>query len=122
MAATGVRCVEAESGRVRAVWPHDESQLRPGGYISGGTQFMVADAALWFVTFTVVGLEAMAVTSACQITFLRPAVGGDLWAEASVLSHTRRRVHGDVRLWVGSDETRMVSHATGTYSLPPVGD
>lgn len=118
MAKSGVRCVEAAEGTVEVVWPYDETQLRPGAYISGVTQFALADAALWFATFTVVGLEAMAVTTDVQITFLRPARGGDLRAVAEVVSVGRARIHGDVRLWVGDARDRLVSHASGTYALP----
>lgn len=118
MAQSGVRCVEAAEGRVEVVWPYDETQLRPGSYISGVTQFALADCALWFATFTVVGLEAMAVTTDVQISFLRPARGDDLRATAEVVSVGRARIHGDVRLWVGNDRDRLVSHASGTYALP----
>lgn len=118
MAGSGVRCVEVTEGMVEVVWRYDATQLRPGDYISGATQFALADAALWYATFTVVGLEAMAVTTDLQITFLRPAMGGDLRATAEVVSVGRARIHGDVRLWVGDDRRRLVSHATGTYALP----
>lgn len=113
----GIRCTRLGDGTAEAVWIHDPSQLRPGDYISGPTQFSLADAALWFLAFTVVGLEPMAVTSDLSINFLRPAVGGDLHAEANLISLSRRRLLGEVRLWVEAED-RLVSHATGTYALP----
>ncbi|CAN5788497.1 hypothetical protein BH23ACT5_BH23ACT5_15290 [soil metagenome] len=115
---SGIRCETAERGRITTRWPHDEAQLRPGGYIAGPTQFMVADTALWFLAFTVVGLEAMAVTSDLHLVFLRPAIGDDLWAEATTVAVTKRRMYGTVRLWVGDTPDRTVSHATGSYALP----
>ncbi|MGA7270053.1 MAG: PaaI family thioesterase, partial [Acidimicrobiia bacterium] len=87
-------------------------------YISGVTQFTVADASLWFVTFTLIGLEAMAVTADLQLTFLRPALGGDLHGLGTLLSQGRRRFHGSVKLWVGEERDRLVAHATGTYITP----
>lgn len=118
LAASGVRCLSAEDGRVEVVWIYDEAQLRPGGYISGPTQFALADSGLWYATFTLVGLEAMAVTSDLHITFLRPAREGNLHAAAQVVSAGRNRVHGVVRLWVEDDPETLVSHAIGTYALP----
>lgn len=113
-----VVCTSADKGEVETVWEYREEELRPGGYISGVTQFSVADASLWFLTFTLIGLEAMAVTSDLQINFLRPARGGDLHGLGILLSQGRRRVHGSVKLWVGEDRERLVAHATGTYVIP----
>lgn len=118
LAASGVRCVAAGQGRAETVWPFDESALRPGGYISGPTQFALADSSLWFATFTLLGLEAMAVTSDLHMSFLRPARNGDLRALAKVVSQSRTRIHGVIRLWVGDDPDRLVSHAVGTYAVP----
>ena len=47
----------------------------PGGYISGPTQFTLADTAIWFAVFTVIGISPMAVTTDLSISFLRPATG-----------------------------------------------
>lgn len=78
----------------------------------------MADSSLWFATFTLIGLEAMAVTTDLQMSFLRPARNEDLRARAQVVSRSRTRLHGTIRLWVGDEETRLVSHAVGTYALP----
>lgn len=118
LAASAVRCLEVADGEVEVVWPLDESQLRPGGYISGPTQFALADAGLWYVTFTHIGLEATAVTADLHITFLRPGRGGDLHARARSVSVGRSRIRGTVDLWVGADRRRLVSHAVGTYATP----
>lgn len=117
MAASGVRCEEISEGLAVARWRHNPEALRPGNLISGPTQFELADAALWMLAFTVVGLEAMAVTMDLHITFLRPATGGDLLARAELLSAGRTRISGEVRLWVDGDD-RGVSHAVGSYAPP----
>src|SRR6266702_1937923 len=98
--AAGHRCQEIGPGRAVARWSYDPATLRPGGLISGPTQFALADLALWYLSFTVLGLAPMAVTSDLYITFLRPAAGGDLLAEARVIRAGRTRITGDVRLWV----------------------
>lgn len=117
-AATGTRCVAVGGRRATASWTYDPDQLRPGGYISGPTQFALADAALWFAVFTVVGLQPMAVTSRMSIDFLRPAMGGNLYAAAEVVKVGPAGLVGHIRLWVGDDESRLVALATGTYVAP----
>ena len=93
--------------------------VRPGGYISGPTQFALADAALWFMTFVAIGqIELMALTSELSIRFLRPAVGETLWARATIDKAGRRSVVGTVRLWGDDNETKPTATAQGTYALP----
>jgi uncharacterized protein (TIGR00369 family) len=117
-AATGTRCIELGVGMAVARWPFDESELRPGAYISGPRMFGLADSALWFATFTVIGLEAMAVTSEMSIRFLRPAQGGDLMARAVLNSVSLRRLVGTIELWVDGAPERLVAVAQGSYSRP----
>lgn len=100
----------------RVVGPDD---LRPGGYVSGPTQFALADAALWYLVFGAIGrVEPMALTSELSIRFLRPAIGETLWARATLDSAGRRNVVGTVRIWVDDREDRATAVAQGTYSLP----
>lgn len=115
--AQGYRCAAIEDDHAVATWTHDESVLRPGGLISGPVQFAAADLALWFLSFTQLGLEAMAVTADMQIAFLRPAKGGDLVARAELLRAGRTRLSGRVLLWIEGAEDRPVAHASGSYSV-----
>lgn len=114
MAGSGYRCETMTEGRAVARWNLDPDSLRPGGLISGPVQFAAADLALWYLSFTLVGLQPMAVTSDLAITFLRPASGGDLIAEAILLRAGRTRISGRVELRV---EGSLVSHATGSYAI-----
>jgi uncharacterized protein (TIGR00369 family) len=116
--ADGTRCVELGVGLAVVRWPFDQSTLRPGGYISGPRMFALADSALWFATFTVIGLEAMAVTSEMSIRFLRPAQSGDLLARANLNSVATRRLVGTVELWVDGAPDRLVAVAQGSYARP----
>lgn len=113
----GYRCVETGPGLAVARWPYDPTQLRPGNLISGPTQFAIADLAFWFLTFTVLGLAPMAVTSELYISFLRPAAGGDLLARAELLRKGKSKISGSVRVWVDGAPDRPVSHVTGSYVL-----
>ena len=117
-ARDGVRCEELGDGEATARWTFDETQLRPGRYISGPTIFAAADSALWFASFTLIGLEAMAVTSEMSIRFLRPAQGGDLLGRAHINSVSPRRLVGTIELWVDGSHDRLVAVAQGTYARP----
>lgn len=110
-------CDEIGDGYATARWRYDPAKLRPGNLISGPTQFATADLALWYVTFTVLGLQPMAVTSDMQITFLRPASGGDLVARAELLRAGRSRICGRVLLWIDGAQEKPVAHATGSYAM-----
>lgn len=117
--ASGNQCTEIGRGfaiACRIVSPDD---LRPGGYVSGPTQFALADAALWYLVFVAIGrVEPMALTSELSIRYLRPAIGEMLWARAELDSAGRRNVVGTVRIWVDDREDRSTAVAQGTYALP----
>lgn len=113
----GFCCDAVGQGYAVARWRHDPAALRPGGLISGPTQFTACDLALWFLAFTEFGLAPMAVTTDLNIAFLRPATGGDLLARAELLRGGKRRISGRVLVWVDGTPDRLVSHATGNYVL-----
>lgn len=115
----GFRCEEFGEGWALARWSHQPEMLRPGGYVPGPTLFGLADLALWFACFTVIGLEPMAVTSDLAIAFLRPAKDSDVLAKATILRVGRSRIYGQVDLWVDGSEDRLVAQAHGSYVPPP---
>ncbi|MCP4445650.1 MAG: PaaI family thioesterase [Myxococcales bacterium] len=116
-AAAAYRCEDIRKGSATARWAYDPTRLRPGEFISGPTQFATADLALWYLSFTILGLAPMAVTTDVQINFLRPASGGDLLARAELLRAGKTRISGRVMLWIDGAEDRPVAHATGSYAL-----
>ena len=97
----------------------DETSIRPGGYISGPTQFGAADAVLWYMSFGALGrIEEMALTSELSIRFLRPAIGEVLWARADLDIKTRRSIVGTVKVWVDDKIDKPTATAQGTYAIP----
>ncbi len=112
-------CVELGDGWITARLVPDPASLRPGGYVSGPSQFSMADCALWYLTFAAIGrVELMALTSELSIRFLRPAVGSVLWARAELDNAGRRNVIGTVKLWVDDRTDEFTAVAQGTYVLP----
>ncbi len=97
----------------------DDSNLRPGGTISGPTLMAVADHAAYAAILASIGIVPLAVTTSLHIDFLRkPAAGKAIVAEARLIKLGRRLAVADVRLFSegGTDE---VAHASLTYSIPP---
>lgn len=112
-------CEELGDGFAVASVEVSEGSLRPGGYVSGPTLFALADAALWYLTFTVIDrIEPMALTSELSIRFLRPAQGRVVRARADLGTATRRSVVGSVRVWMDDQVDRPSAIAQGTYVLP----
>ncbi len=111
------RCLEVSGRHALAEVPVRPEQIRPGGYISGPTQFGAADVVLWYACFGAIGLEAMAVTSELSIRFLRPALGDLLVARARLHSVGGRQIVGSVVIWT-DDADKPVSVAQGTYMAP----
>jgi uncharacterized protein (TIGR00369 family) len=115
----GSECIEVGSGHALARLQIGEHNLRPGGFISGPTQFALVDAVLWYLTFGAIGrIEPMALTSDISIRFLRPAQGDVLWARADLESAGRRNVVGSVHVWCDDRPHKPCATAQGTYVLP----
>jgi acyl-coenzyme A thioesterase PaaI-like protein len=112
-------CVELSANSALARREITTEELRPGGFISGPTQFGTADAVLWYLVFGAIGrIEPMALTSELSIRFLRPAQGSILSARATLEVAGRRNVVGTVRLWCDDREDKPTATAQGTYALP----
>jgi len=115
---TGNECAEVGPTWAVGRYAVEPDRLRPGGFISGPTQFGLADAVLWYALFGAVGIEPMALTSELSIRYLRPAAGAVLWARADLHAAGRRNVVGSVKLWVDDASDRVVSVAQGAYVRP----
>ena len=113
------RCYEIGENYAITRLDVDDSHIRPGGYVSGPTQFGAADAVLWYGCFAALGrIEQMALTSELSIRFLRPAIGKVVWARADIDIVTRRSIVGTVRVWMDGDPDRITATAQGTYAIP----
>lgn len=97
---------------------YHESQLRPGGTISGPSLMTLADTAMYFLVLAHIGPVALAVTTNLNINFLRKPQPGDVLAQANLLKLGARLAVGDVTMFSEGD-AEPVAHATVTYSIPP---
>ena len=95
-----------------------ESDLRPGGTVSGPSMFALADVTFYIATLAMIGPEALTVTTNCNINFMRKPEPEDMWAQGRVLKLGKTLSVGDVEIFSkGSD--KPVAHASVTYSIPP---
>ncbi len=105
------------AGSARLRLDYHESQLRPGGTISGPAMFTLADLALYAAVLGAIGPVALAVTTNLTINFLRKPAPGPLWGDCRLLKLGKRLAVGDVTI-LSQIGGPAVAHATGTYSIP----
>ena len=110
-------CEEISGRHVVTSMDVPSSAIRPGGIVSGPTQFALADLALWYAVFGAIGLEAMALTSELSIRFVRPAIGRKLGARADLHSVGSKNIVGSVVIWT-DDPEKPTAVCQGTYVLP----
>lgn len=98
--------------------------LRPGGTVSGPTLFALADVGFYLAILSVLGPEALAVTTNASIDFMRkPRAGATIIGEARILKLGRRLAVGDVMIREAGDAegAAPLARASLTYALPPAG-
>lgn len=109
---------EVGHGFARMRCRYHESQLRPGGTISGPTMMTLADTGLYVAILASIGPVALAVTTNLNINFLRKPTQRDLISECRLVKLGKRLAVGEVSIWSEGDPDDLVAHATGTYSIP----
>lgn len=103
--------------RVELVQPYEDSQLRPGGTLSGPTLMTLADTVAYVAVVAGHGPEPLTVTSHLAIDFLRKPPPAGLRGIGTVLKRGRRQVLVSVDIR-SEDADELVAHATVTYALP----
>lgn len=110
---------EVEPMRITVRMPVSDRHLRPGGTVSGPTMFGLADVGVYLAVLSMIGPQALSVTTNCSIDFMRkPEAGKDLIAQVELLKLGRALAVGDVRI-VSDGSDAVVARANLTYSIPP---
>jgi uncharacterized protein (TIGR00369 family) len=91
---------------------------RPGGIVNGGTLMALADVAVYVAIFSRTGIVPLALTNELKMNFLRPAVGSDVVARATLHKLGRRVAFASVDVAEPQAPDRLVAHATASYVLP----
>jgi acyl-coenzyme A thioesterase PaaI-like protein len=116
---SGSRCRELGTDSVLVAYDVRDDDIRPGGFVSGPTQFGLIDSGLWFLSFVALGqIEPMALTSELSIRFLRPAQGPRLLCRATLESVSRRSIVGTAHVWVDGSPDKVTATGQGTYAVP----
>ena len=97
----------------------DESDLRPGGTVSGPSMFALADLAMYAVLLGMIGPVALAVTTNASIDFMRkPEAGRDLIGYARLHKLGKTLAVGDVLIRNAGSEA-VLARSSMTYAIPP---
>ena len=94
-----------------------ESDLRPGGTVSGPSMFLLADVSFYIAVLAAIGKKPLTVTTNCSINFMRKPNPNDLIADERILKKGRTLIVGDVLLR-SSLEDLTVAQASFTYAIP----
>jgi uncharacterized protein (TIGR00369 family) len=108
-----------DEGSITVRYKVADSDLRPGGTISGPAMMSLADCAIYIAVLREIGLVALAVTTSLNTNFLRkPEAGRDLLGVCSLLKLGKALAIGEVSIY-SEGNTEVVAHSVGTYSIPP---
>lgn len=111
--------VEAQPMQMRIRFHPTDADLRPGNTVSGPSMFGLADVSVYLAILSMIGPEALTVTTSSSLDFMRkPAAGVNLISHTRLLKLGRSLAVGDVLIFSEGDD-RPVARATMTYSIPP---
>jgi len=96
----------------------DESNVRPGGTVSGPSLMALADCTAWLSIVGQIGPVALSVTTSLHIDFLRKPALVDVVAVGTILKLGSRLGVVEVALHTVADDA-LVAKAQVTYSIPP---
>jgi uncharacterized protein (TIGR00369 family) len=112
-----MRVTRADDAGVELTWPYHQSQLRPGGTLSGPTLMTLADTVAYMAVVSRIGPEPLTVTSHLAIDFLRKPPPADLVAVGELLKAGRRQAVVSIRIFSAADD-ELVAYSTATYAIP----
>lgn len=108
-ATNGVELIEVGKGYAKARMMIKPNHLNAGGTCQGGAYFTLADLAL---AACMNSHGILTVTTTANITFVRAANKGWLWAEARETVNHRRMPYGEVR--ITDDEGNLLAVFTAS--------
>lgn len=109
---------QLSSGYCQIIYTIADTDIRPGGTVSGPTMFTLADVASYVVILGHLGKVALAVTTNLNINFLRRPPQAPIIADTKLLKLGKRLAVCEIAINSQLDG-ELVAHATSTYSIPP---
>ncbi|MEN0041142.1 MAG: PaaI family thioesterase [Pseudomonadota bacterium] len=111
--------VSIAPGAVSVALTTNDSNLRPGGTVSGPTLFTLADLGGYACALSHIGRQALTVTTNLNINFMRKAEAGRLVADCRILKLGKRLMVFDCEIHDPRDDGGSIAQASGTYAIPP---
>lgn len=122
MRSLGARLVEAADGRCVVEAPYRDSIGQQHGFFHGGAVASLADAAAGHAALSLASAGSDVLTAEFKISFLRPARGALVRADARVLKFGRALATVSARVWVeGDGEPAHCAELLGSMSLRIAG-
>lgn len=109
---------EIGAGTCRMRMAYHESQLRPGGTISGPAMMQLADVSIWVALLGAIGAVPLAVTTNLSINFLRKPEPRALISTCRMMKIGKSLAVGEASLTSEGSED-VLAHAVATYAIPP---
>lgn len=116
-AEMNITCDHLETDVAVTRFGYEDRWTRPGKIVNGGTLMTLADVAVYVAILTRTGIVPLTVTNELKMNFLRPAVGRDVLARATLLKIGRRIAYASVDVTEDHNAGRLVAHATVSYVL-----
>lgn len=114
--AMNISIVEIGEDNATLCIPASSDLNRLGGMICGQAIMALADTAMVFAVAANAGAFVTMTSVNMATTFLRPAEGEEMFAEARVIKSGKRLVYGEVSLHMG-DAAKPVAHVTTSVML-----
>ena len=108
----GLRVLESNDGKGKAVMPVRQDFLQQAGVVQGGLIVTLADHALYLATRSLLSPEEVSVTVELKVNFISPAKDGELIGQSKVISRGKTIVVGEVE--VRNDRGTLIATGTGT--------
>jgi uncharacterized protein (TIGR00369 family) len=114
----GISCEALEPDGAVGRWTFSRRWTRPVDFVCGPVMMALADASIYWATFTRAGIVPLALTNELKTTFLRPAASGvDLLCRARLPKVGRKVIYGIADIYEDGAPERLVAQATSTYVL-----
>jgi uncharacterized protein (TIGR00369 family) len=100
-------------GKCALAVPFQPALERPGGIVAGSVFMTAADVAMWLAIMTLLGKDALTVTTELKTTFLSSARQEDVTCTAEILKLGQSLIYGvaECRNLTG----KLLTHHTITY-------
>jgi len=100
-------------GECTLLMPFQKSIERPGGIVAGSVFMTAADTAMWLAIMTLLGKDAMTVTTELKTTFLNSARQEAVKCTAKILKSGKSLIYGVAECTDMAG--RLLTHHTITY-------